>query len=511
MASPRGSLSRRVFVALFVGETVFALVLAVTIGGFSAFSLAHQREQSTRALSATITATLMPVVAQHDLPRVRSQLVSVMSAAGPKDVTGVVITDSSGTEIARAGTIPDPSAAGGGVGLASPLQLLTAAQVISQPVVVDGLTVATVRVAFSSPGLSALSLPAIATVIVLAAVMLVSVPWTAWGFTREVVEPLGDLKSYASRIAQGELDASFDGDAPGEIGDLQETLAVMGRQLKSRDVALSQAMSDLSDAYLAEERSKREIEVLSAVKSNFVAVAAHEIRSPIAIISLYNELLLEGEGDRLGETGLEATSAIASATSRLTSIVSDLMDSALLERGLLPIHFGDVDVHQLLVEAVRDAVPLGRTRGIEVSLGEDAGGLVIPGDPLRLSQVLSNLLSNAIKYSPEGSRVRVSAHETPGQVSIEVTDQGRGIPSESGGQLFALFGRVDFGDSRDTAGLGLGLAITARIVAAHGGSISHRPNPEGRGSIFSVRLPTERSDGARDSVTIRVAEAGDAQ
>jgi len=138
---------------------------------------------------------------------------------------------------------------------------------------------------------------------------------------------------------------------------------------------------------------------------------------------------------------------------------------------------------------VRDQRAMAQSRGIDVRLEDGTSDAVIRGDALRLRQVLDNLLSNALKYSPGGTEVSVRTREDADFVEIEVVDRGRGVSAEDQHVLFTLFGRVDSGDGRDTAGLGLGLAISARIVEAHGGRLTFRENEEGRGSVFCVRLP----------------------
>jgi len=503
----RGSLGRRVFLALIVGELLFAAVLGVTIGVFATLSDMRQREEAVRQISATIAAGLMPMIADQQITHVEAQLSSILETADVRDIMGICIRDASGTQIACQGVV-DPTTPEIGTAHSSPLAVIFEKQAVVQPVVVDGLRVATVRVQFSPPGMSSLRVPTIASVLVLLSVIVVSLPWTAWKLAAEVVEPLDELGAFATGIAEGDLDLLPPAHGTGEIGELQETLSRMAGQIKDRDEKLRGSYGELETAYKWLQRAKDEIEELSAVKSNFVAVAAHEIRGPLTTISLYAELLEGGEMGRLDGPVEEAVAAISSSASRLATIVSDLMDSALLERGLLPITFEDVWLAALIDETMKDNAPVARKHAIQIEVDGKVPDVVMPGDAMRLRQVLDNLVSNALKYSPEHSRVLVSAAANDEWVRIEVADEGRGIPDDSHNQLFALFGRVDFGDSRDTAGLGLGLAISARIVEAHGGQIRYRANERGKGSIFSVTLPAARSADMPDTSTIRVAEGG---
>ena len=484
----QGSLGRRVFLALIVGELVFAAVLSVTIGVFATLTDVRQREEAVRQMSSLIAAGLMPMIADQQITHVQAQLSSILETARVHDVIGISIRDASNTEIASRGSVDAGTPAVEQVP-SNPLSALLDEQLVVQPVVVDGLQVATVLVRFSPPGLGSLEVPAIASVLVLLSVVIVSLPWTAWKLAADVVEPLDELGTFATQIAEGNLDASLPPLRGGEIGELQELLRQMAEQLKERDQKIRDSFHELETAYGSLEQAKNEIEELSAVKSNFVAVAAHEIRGPLTTISLYAELLGGGEMGQLDGPAQEAVAAISSATSRLATVVSDLMDSALLERGLLPISFGDVRLVPLIEEAAKDNGPLAHKRDMTVEVDGEVPDVVFSGDETRLRQVLDNLLSNAIKYSPQGSGVTVRACADDGWIDIEVADEGRGVPPGGRSQLFALFGRVDFGDSRDTAGLGLGLAISARIVEAHGGHLTMRENVAGKGSVFCIRLP----------------------
>jgi len=486
----RGSLGRRVFAALIAGELAFALVLGVTFGVFSALASAHQREVAIRQVSAAVAAGLMPMIADQQLDHVDAQLVSILALTDADDVIGIVVLDASGVVIAskgrraaEGGRIPDASI--------SPWASLLRERVVVEPVVIDGLTVATVLVTFEPPGVGAFAVPLIATAVVLVLVMAVSLPWTAWRLFTDLAQPLSELGNYASSIAKGEYDCAPEVIGGGEVLGLQGTLRDMAGQLKGRDDRLRRSYTELADAYESLRLATSEIEQLSLVKSNFVAVAAHEIRGPLATVRVYAELLEAGELGELESSAGEAVTAIVSATSRLTSIVSDLMDTALLERGLLPMTFGDVSLRGLVKGARRDNCMFGGSYHVNVSVVGDIPDILLYGDETRLRQVLDNLLSNAIKYSPPAGLVHLSVRTGPDSVTIEVADEGRGVPQESHREIFALFGRVDFGDSRDTAGLGLGLAISARITEAHGGSIHYRANESGKGSVFCLELPLD--------------------
>ena len=286
------------------------------------------------------------------------------------------------------------------------------------------------------------------------------------------------------------------GDPTYEIERLSAELVAVHRQLSERDHALGESYRSLEEAFKRQSSLTAELERTMKTRSDFVAVASHELRSPLAVIRLYAEMLEEGDFGEMQPAAREAVSSIVAASSRLTSIVSDLMDVSLLDRGLLPLRFGEARLDEIVERAVADAVNMGRGWKIDVRLEPGDTGVVVEADALRIRQVIDNLLTNAIKYSDESNLVTVRLVALDTEAEVRVTDRGRGIPQEKRKVLFALFGKVDMEDNAEQSGLGLGLAISMRIARAHGGSIRFEEGEEGHGSVFVLRLPYDLPEGA---------------
>jgi signal transduction histidine kinase len=286
------------------------------------------------------------------------------------------------------------------------------------------------------------------------------------------------------------------GDAAYEIERLTTELEAVRRQLFERDHALGESYRSLEEAFKRQAALTSELERTMQTRSDFVAVASHELRSPLAVIRLYAEMLEEGDFGEMAPAPREAIASIVAAASRLTSIVSDLMDVSLLDRGLLPLRFGDVKLDEVVERAVADAVNMGRGWKIDVRMEPGDTGVVVEADALRVRQVVDNLLTNAIKYSDESNLVTVQLAALESEAEVRVTDRGRGIPEDKRQVLFALFGKVDMEDNAEQSGLGLGLAISMRIARAHGGSIRFEEGQEGLGSVFVLRLPYKLPEGA---------------
>ncbi|MGB4593771.1 MAG: HAMP domain-containing sensor histidine kinase [Coriobacteriia bacterium] len=482
----RSSLSVRFITIMVLAEILFAVALALIVGMVSVRLVAIQRIKALEDVSGVIAASLMPLIADQDAASIETQLGSVMSLSHANEILHIHIEDSTGKVIAEAGT----HVTGTTPSESSMWQALIGPQQIVHPVEIDGMRVATVTVTFASVGFgSAITTPLLAAGLVVLAVALISAPWSAWLMVRHIAEPIKDLRDAAASVARGERHLNLSSDRTDEIGQLAATLDWMAVELADKEQRLLASLDSLQIAYDKESRMKEELEHLMRAKSDFVAVASHELRSPLAVVSLYAEMLEDGVYGELDAETLQAVASMVSATSRLSSIVSDLMDAALLERGLMPLTVGDVDLTALAHKSARDATLLASSRGIRVEPTEFTNRVWVRGDTLRLRQVMDNLISNAVKYSYDNGLVRVDTSTEGDQAFVRVIDEGRGMPASGRESIFELFGRMEYTDDREKAGLGLGLAISARIAEAHGGRIDVERSVQGEGSVFVLVLP----------------------
>jgi len=154
----------------------------------------------------------------------------------------------------------------------------------------------------------------------------------------------------------------------------------------------------------------------------------------------------------------------------------------------MPLALEPLCLDAIVRQAGIESDALSAPTGVHVEVEGLLPPATVRGDSVRIRQVLDNLISNAVKYSAGAHLVTVSMHGDTESVIVEVSDRGRGIDPDSRSRLFGLFSRLDSEDNRLTAGLGLGLAISARVADAHGGAVSYQDNPGG-GSVFSLTLP----------------------
>ncbi len=219
----------------------------------------------------------------------------------------------------------------------------------------------------------------------------------------------------------------------------------------------------------------------------FMADAAHELRTPIAVIRSQAEVTLQRERDFAGYT--EALRRVESEATRLGATVEDLLTLARADAGQRPVQWARVYLDDLLLDAATAARALAERRGVALEVGafEET---VVEGDAALLRQLLMIVLDNAVKFTPAGGRVRVDAATRDGQAQVTVEDTGAGIPSDQIPHIFERFYRGDPARARGdgTEGAGLGLAIARWIADAHGAAIAVA-SEVGKGTRVTVRLP----------------------
>jgi signal transduction histidine kinase/GAF domain-containing protein len=228
------------------------------------------------------------------------------------------------------------------------------------------------------------------------------------------------------------------------------------------------------------------------LKDEFIGIAAHELRSPLAVIKGFAQMLImqtaRGKGSALSDWQSEAIQDIDQATSRLVELTEDLLDVTRLQGGRLELHIEPTDLVALAQRIVaRFKVTTNRH---SIAIHALAEHLVVDIDPRRIEQVVSNLLSNAIKYSPDGGNVDVELREDTQNCAaiLAVKDEGIGIPAEQQGRIYGRFARADNALDSNIRGTGLGLYLCRELVERHSGRTWFE-SVEGQGSTFYVSLP----------------------
>lgn len=259
-----------------------------------------------------------------------------------------------------------------------------------------------------------------------------------------------------------------------------------GEDQEGLKMLASQAAIAITNAILY-ERTKE----LDRLKSEFVAVVSHEVRTPLTSIKGSLELLGDERFHTLPAPQRELLGICQANTERLISLINDILDFSKLESSRLSLNFERMDVGRVLVEAVDNIRNLAAIRGVELDVKIDPSADAVEADPMRVGQVATNLIGNAIKFSPEKGRIEVFASGDEGTVTISVKDYGKGIAQRDLSRLFQRFAQLDSSTTRRAGGTGLGLVISKGIVEQHGGKIWVE-SALGKGSTFSFSLPRTR-------------------
>lgn len=238
------------------------------------------------------------------------------------------------------------------------------------------------------------------------------------------------------------------------------------------------------------ERDKAELKKVNEEKNRFLSMAAHDLRNPLGAISGYASYLVSHVSDE--ETRVRFLKIIAEAAGGMMKLVDDLLNISKIENGVVALETATGDLAEVVATRVALANILAREKDITIHFSRDKS-YVLPFDKHKVEQVIDNFISNAIKFSPPGKNVYVSLNYDAVNVRVAVRDEGPGIPEKEHNKVFVPFAKISVRPTGNETSTGLGLAIAARIVNAHGGTTGFESEP-GRGSVFFFTLPKETGE-----------------
>ncbi|MDQ8180693.1 CheR family methyltransferase [Pelagicoccus sp. SDUM812005] len=241
--------------------------------------------------------------------------------------------------------------------------------------------------------------------------------------------------------------------------------------------------TDIEDLRKAEEALRRSDEL----KDQFLATLAHELRNPLAPISMGLDMLRGGE--LAEEERKEFYEILGRQTGQLVRLVDDLMDISRISRGKVTLQKSSVSVQELLLTAIEMVNPLLNERSHEIELEFGKEDLFIHADKTRVTQIFGNLLSNAARYTEERGKIKVSLSSVGDQVLVSFADNGIGISGDMLTHIFNMFTQGSGDGGRSGSGLGIGLTLVKSLVEMHGGSVEARSEGLGKGSEFRILLP----------------------
>lgn len=244
---------------------------------------------------------------------------------------------------------------------------------------------------------------------------------------------------------------------------------------------------------------------IDRMKSEFISLASHQLRTPLSAIKTYAHMLESGYMGELSVDQRQALSTITGATNRMNELISTLLNITRIESGMISVRPRQFNINEALQEIWPELLLMAEAKKIKLSLRQtDTCSASIKTDSLIVKEIMTNLVSNAIKYTPDGGKVAIHIECRKDDILAEIRDNGWGIPKESQGQVFSKFFRAQNIVKRETTGTGLGLYLVKGLVEALGGEIWFK-SKEGSGTQFFFTIPRSTFDKKRGAKSVKFA------
>ncbi len=271
----------------------------------------------------------------------------------------------------------------------------------------------------------------------------------------------------------------------------REEIEKLAQSLESSNNKLADANYSLKDTNEKIELANEKLKELDLMKSEFVSLATHQIRGPLAAIKGYVSLMVEGDYGPVPKTFDEPLSTVFKSTDSLSRMVTDFLDVSRIDLGQMKYEFSEFDFRDLVNDVVKELKPNIDAKGLEFRIKISDQACIINADKNKLKQVLNNLIDNSSKYTKTGW-LEVSVENKNKKILFAVKDSGVGISQKTLGQLFQRFSRAKNANETNILGTGLGLYIAKKMVEANSGKVWAESAGEGKGAQFYVEIPAVR-------------------
>jgi len=296
------------------------------------------------------------------------------------------------------------------------------------------------------------------------------------GWTGELIGKRGDGSTFPVQLS-----INFVKDETGKISNIFASFVDITEQKRAEE--------EIKRKQEKIERQNIQLRKLDKIKSNFLNITSHELRTPMSAIKGYAQMISKEALGKTTDEQQKALNVILRNIDRLDNLIRDILDVSRLESGTMKFLPEQTDIKEMISQVTETMQSFAETKKIQIktTIQDDLPKLFV--DPERIKQVIINITNNAIKFSPENSTVHVRVKkDKKDKILFEIQDFGKGIPKNKQKKIFDTFYQVDSGMDRKFGGAGLGLAISRGIILSHGGKI-WVDSKVGEGSTFKFTLP----------------------
>jgi signal transduction histidine kinase len=283
---------------------------------------------------------------------------------------------------------------------------------------------------------------------------------------------------------------------------------------------VSVALTSFLLASFVETRERKEemarlyaaAELSSRAKTRFLHMAAHELRTPITVVTGYLSMLTDGTMGAAPGGWKMALEILTAKAHELNTIVTDLLEASRIEADAIPRSLDQLDLRALAQEASERGQPRAELLGGEITTALPYEPVLVEADGKQVGRILDNLVNNGLSYTTRPPRITISVSSEAGRAIVRVADNGAGIPDSDRERVFERFQRTNDPAFSEASGTGLGLFISRQLAEGHGGSLAIESSTPGMGTVFALAIPlvpvgTDRiQDGPGESVDPPVAE-----
>lgn len=266
-----------------------------------------------------------------------------------------------------------------------------------------------------------------------------------------------------------------------KVNEATEEVKSVNEEVYKKNVEFVRLSKELSKA-------NEKLKTLDKLKDEFLSLASHELRTPMATIKSYIWMVLQGRAGKVSEKQKDYLDIVYKSANSLIALVNDMLDISRIESGKITLDLKRLKLNELADEVLVEMTPRAAELDIEISKSFSPTLSEIRGDYNKIKEVLINLVGNSLKFTPKGGKIMITLKQKDSFIQTSVSDTGSGIKSEDIPKLFQKFSRLGNSAENEARGTGLGLYLSKLIVELHGGKIWAESEGIGRGATFTFSL-----------------------